>query len=215
MNDFIKSRTYIGGFASLTNIDSGGDFNGGWGFSTASGDEIDLIPTIDRNFGFGVLAGHREGAYAAEVSYWRTDHNATWGPNMFFATTSYGTASFQSLNVDFKRYLFTQLATQPYFSLGLSFPWLVTHQASAWNTGSGYVFSDSTIAGIGFNFGVGLEIYLGSNYSIFGNIVQRWAGYNQINGALKQPFTTQFNGQDVNLEGDGINFSVGATFGFE
>jgi hypothetical protein len=211
--DYIKQRTYVGGFGSSTNIDDGGNFNGEWSVNFNNGEELDLIPSLDRNFGFGGMIGHRQGAYAAEVSYWRTSHNATWtggGPTLF-----YGKASYHSLNVDFKRYFLTQLPTQPFFSLGLSLPWVIVEDASAFTSTSGTLMADTAIAGIGFNLGVGMEIYLGPDYSIVGGAIQRWAGYNQVNGAMKRTLDTTLNGQNINVAGDGLNFYVGATMGFE
>jgi len=81
-SDFIKSRTYIGVGGISTLIDSSNDFNGTkavtFNSSASSTTEFDLIPGINRNFGFCILAGHREGAWAGELSYWRSDHTATW-----------------------------------------------------------------------------------------------------------------------------------------
>ena len=214
--DYIKHRAYVGILGISSNIDNTGDFNGTGGFiSPSAGNEIDIIPAISRNFGFAGMAGYREGAYAVEVSYWRSDHDATW---LYGAppTTFYGTASFQSINIDLKRYLFTKFPTQPFFSLGFSLPWVVTHNGS---TLDAITFSDSTIQGLGFNLGVGLEIYMGSDFSIVGGAIQRWAGFSQINGFSGQALNKLYVDGDpndvTNLKGDGLNFYVGGTVGFE
>src|SRR5258708_27775869 len=89
MSDFVKSRTYIGLVGISSTIDQWGDFTGttaftnvpvpisSGGVTTTSNPEVNFIPSIQRNFGFGALVGHREGPWAVEVSYWRSDHTAT------------------------------------------------------------------------------------------------------------------------------------------
>jgi hypothetical protein len=227
--DFIKSRTYIGIVGISQVIDSNGDFNGlntmEFGpvtFQTTpvtltTLPEYDLIPEINRNFGFGILAGHREGPWAVEVSFWRSDCTATYsggGP----VTFTYP-ASFQSINVDFKRYIFTQLPTQPFVSLGVCFPWVWVSQGSEIINGSIVTQNDETISGIGFELGAGLEIYLDKNFSLVGGGFQRWTGFNQVNGAEKLGEDGMyFDGNPSNvgaIEGDGLNFYVGTTVGFQ
>ncbi|HEY5037703.1 MAG TPA: hypothetical protein VIJ93_01370 [bacterium] len=213
-DDFIKYRTYVGGFGLYTGIDSTNHVNGFNGnvfiTSVASPKEIDLLPSISQNFGFGGLVGQREGPYALEVSYWRSSHNASWTDNI---TTYSGTASYQSLNVDFKRYLFTQVPTQPFFELGVSFPWLVFKDASS--DQSGFI-GDFSLSGVGINLGVGMEIYLGNGFSIMGSALQRWSGYTDMVGVQQQHTNFQLDGyKNLNVEGNGLNFLVGATMGFE
>ena len=229
-NDFIKSRTYIGGFGTSANIDQWGDFNGQTalqfgpatiaGTTVVSNPEVDLIPAITRKFGWGVMVGRREGPWAAEISYWRSEHTADYTGGA--AVTISNPASLQSLNLDFKRYFFTYLPAQPFVSMGLSVPWLWVRQGS-------YIFDptlttiygidDETIQGIGLNLGVGLEIYLDNNFSIVGGALRRWTSFDQINGAEKIPLNQMYfsgNPKDVGaLAGDGFNFYVGTTFGFE
>lgn len=231
-SDFIKSRTYIGGIGISSTIDQWGDFNGvnrftsasattvSGGVSYVSDTEVDLIPTIQRNFGFGALVGHREGPWAVEVSYWRSDHTATFyfsGPATF--TTP---ARLETINLDFKRYFFTLLPTQPFISFGFSFPWLWVRQGS-------YLFdpsvttqlgsNDETISGIGFNVGTGLEIYLGDGFSLIGGAYETWTSFDQINGVSKIPLTQLYfdnNPSNIgSLAGNGLNLYVGTTIAIE
>jgi len=192
------------------NITDTGDLNGTGAVAASGFYEVDILPSIDRNFGFGLLLGHREGAYAAEVSYWRTAHVATWQGGT-------GPAVYHSINVDFKRYLFTQYRVQPFFSLGVSFPWVVYQGASFTQDNSGNILSsDLSLAGVGVNLGVGAEMYVTREFSILGAIVQRWAGFDQMNGYFKENLHPQNSlGTPISLEGDGLNFYFGGTLGFE
>lgn len=230
--DFIKSRSYIGVLGTSATIDHWGDFQGihyvtSIPVSATSGstnNERDFIPSIDRNFGFGVLLGHREGPWAAEVSFWRSDHTAT-GTYVLTAgvtTTLTDPASLQAINVDFKRYFFTQLPTQPFINIGISFPWLwvqdFSWQLDSSNNPTGRI-NNETISGIGLNLGAGLEIYLDNGFSILGGLYQRWTEFNQVSGYSKIAFNQIYydgNPSDIGAyEGDGLNLYVGTTFGFQ
>jgi hypothetical protein len=213
-------------------IDQWGDFNGTLATyyepsTVSSGSttlvEQNILPSIDRNFGFGVIAGHREGPWALEVSFWRSDHTASF---IFSGPTTFTTpASLQSVDINFKRYFFTQLPTQPYVSLGIAFPWLWVRQGSSLYTstggvpvGSAILVNDETFTGIGFDLGAGLEIYLDNGFSIFGGAYQRWTGFNETNGAYKtSEDQLTIGGSMVNgsLEGDGLNLYVGTSVGFQ
>ena len=232
-NDFIQERSYIGVVATSADIDQFGDFNatnsfthtGGTtisgGVTTTQNPEVDLIPSITRSFGFGVILGHREGPWSGEISFWRSSHTATFifaGP-----TTLTSPASLNAINVDFKRYFFTQLPTQPFIDLGLSFPWLwvrnfsyITDESTPPNI---LQQNDETISGIGLNIGAGMELYLDNNFSILGGLYERWTEFDQINGAAKIPFNQLYfdgNPSDVgSLAGNGLNIYVGTTFGVE
>lgn len=236
-NDYVKNRTYIGAVGISAFIDQGGDFTGQntvtFGPVTLetspttvlSNPEVDLIPTINRNFGFGIILGERIGPWAGEISYWRSTHTATYtGGGTAFTTP----ATLESFNLDIKRYFFTQLPTQPFFSFGISFPWLsvsngsdiLNYQAAPVNGQYGVVdINDEAISGIGLELGVGLEIYLGNGFSLVGGANERWTGFSQINGGEKVGNSVvSVDGNPSNLaslEGDGLNFYVGTTVGFE
>lgn len=241
--DFIKSRTYIGVVGISSTIDQWGDFTGNnsvqYGpvtFQTSpvtefTNPEVDLIPTIQRNFGFGALVGHREGPWAAEVSYWRSDHTASSYSNGPSGPTTFNTpARLEAFNIDLKRYFFTQLPTQPFVSVGFTFPWLWMRQGSYIldyhnppNPATGQYniigINDETISGFGLNVGAGLEIYLGNGFSLIGGAYESWIGFDQNNGATKVPLNSiYFDGNPSDrgsFAGNGLNLYVGTTVGFE
>lgn len=225
--DFIKSRSYIGVMGISSTLDQWGDFNGTngtyYGPVSVGGlqeYELNYVPAITRNEGFGVLLGHREGPWALEASFWRTDHTATYFGSGTSAITT--PASLQSIDINIKRYFFTTLPTQPFINMGVSFPWLWVRQASyvvsSLTSPVGYGQDDETFSGIGFDLGAGLEIYLDNGFAIMGGLFQRWGGFNQINGAFKISGIYTPDGNNSNpgsLEGDGLTFYVGTTFGLQ
>lgn len=233
-NDFIKERSYVGVIGTSADIDQYGDFNGtnyfihpgpttvSNGTTIISSPEMDLIPSLTREFGWGVLLGHREGPWAAEVSFWRSDHTATV-PNVFAGGVTTTPASLQAINIDFKRYFFTEFPTQPFISLGISFPWLYVQDASFLTDNSSppniIRTSSETISGIGLNVGAGMEIYLDNGFSIFGGLYERWTEFDQINGAANIPINDLYwdgNPSDRgSIAGNGLNLYVGGTVGVE
>jgi len=227
-DDFIKERTYFSAVVTSTNVDDLHDFDGTKaGFlvpypiettpvSIYSLGVRNVIPGIDRNFGFGLLMGHRQGPYAMEFSYWRTLHSGYWGAFTMDAVLS-------SVNLDLKRYLLTKYQVQPFFGFGLHVPWLTSKRTS-----TSYNFNvqsvplvevgDATVSGIGLNTQVGLEIYLGDGFSITGAAIYRWTAWGENKGNAEVATNPYFGGDpDIkgNYEGNGLNFCVGTTIGFE
>jgi hypothetical protein len=224
-DDYIKTRSYVGVLGALTHIDADGDFNNSLRFrhDYSGRTEFNLVPSISRNFGFGGMVGYRTGAWAGEISFIVSEHESVWSNRFFNPTlpvTYFGVASYQSINLDFKRYLLTKYPAQPFFSLGVSFPWLVVKDGSLLDYGGGINYiDDATISGIGLNLGAGVEIYLGKDYSLVGGVVERFSGFNQINGATKQAANvltmTGNTSEQGNLQGNGFNFYIAGTIGFE
>ena len=221
--DIIKNRTYIGIVGTSATIDQWGDFQGLFSFHSISGAspfiEQDTVPSITRNFGWGVILGHREGPWAAEMSFSQSEHTAVYTGGT--AVTITHPASLNSIDFDFKRYFFTASPAQPFVSLGMSFPWLWIRQGSYLLDSSGNTLetADETISGIGLNLGAGIEIYLNQDISLLGGAFQRWTGFDQINGVAKIPFNQMYfdgNPADIGaIEGDGLHLYAGATFGFQ
>src|SRR5436309_1114712 len=105
-HDLIRSRSYLGGFLSYMGIENDKGFDGFGAGIGLNPFEVDLIPGINSNIGFGFLAGHREGDLAVEVSFWRSEHSSYWAPGTPFAIT--GTATYQSVEINLKRYICTE-----------------------------------------------------------------------------------------------------------
>ncbi len=247
-HDFIQHRTYIGFFGTSADIDNNNDFNGGWVFTTApvpltgggfTNEEMDFVPAINRNFGFGGMVGHREGPWAMELSYWYSDHTASI--NTFDAlgnlTTVTASAVYTTINFDLKRYFLTNLPIQPFIDLGMNFAYLSSHNTSelfAYDAADGLFdefngSDDQTDTGYGLNLGIGAELYLGDGLSLVGGVIQRFTTFQQINGVTKANLTpdqgdlpepvsgaTATSGTNQgSLEGNGLNFYLGMTVGID
>ncbi len=223
-SDYLHTRTYIGVVVTSVSVNTSGEFSGlNYSRVDAPAYEVDLIPALSQNFGFGVLIGHREEAWAGELSFWQSNHNATFGPGTLTSSSGgsldltqpyQGTATYSSVNVNFKRYFFTEQQLQPFLNFGVSFPWIMINNAAI--DGYGNV-SSLTLAGLGFNLGIGAEYYLTPNLSFVGGAYQRWASFDEFKGS--QPEYNQLaqfgNGAPTSDEGSGLIFEIGTTLGFE
>lgn len=220
--DYLHTRTYFGLMGTSVSMDNGGAFTG-LNYSRTDNPfyEIDLIPALEQNFGFGVFIGHREEAWAVELSFWQSNHNATFGPGVVnsvsgssvtFTQQYQDTAVYDSVNVDFKRYFFTDQQVQPFVDLGVSFPWIVVNNAATDAFGD---VGSLTLAGLGLDVGAGVEYYVSPAFSVFAGASERWASFDEFKG-----FAGQFNqlnqyGSSTSDAGSGLNFTIGTSVGFE
>ena len=199
-------------------ISKDGEFTGSHYSRVDDPYEMTVIPSLDQNFGFGGLFGHREEAYALEISYWQSNHLASFGPatlsgpwgTQYFSGTAQEIAVYHSVNVDFKRYFLTELQLQPFASLGVCFPWIDIPNASANSTTGG--FGNATVAGLGLDLGIGAEYYLTPNISFTAGAYERWASFDQFKGLAGQYGQI---GNSPSDDGSGLTFAVGATIGIQ
>jgi hypothetical protein len=227
VDDYVKNRVYIGILGTSSVLDQWNSFNGvhylSNGTPSSGNPVIDWIPSITRQFGWGCLLGYREGPWAAELSFCRSDHTATFIDSTPVTYTT--PASLQSINFDLKRYFLTKLPAQPYINLGISFPWLWVRQFS-YLTDSNIPpaileTEDETFSGIGLNLGAGLEFYFEKDFSLFAGAAQRWSEFDQVNGADKNPTSMSdltLDGTATklgSLSGNGLSFYLGGTLVIE
>ncbi len=218
INDYIHERTYLGILGTSVSVASDGVFNGKNYSRYDNPYELVLLPTLAQNFGFGALIGHREETYAIELSYWQSQHLATFGP----ATVDVpgGTvvfpkhedkAAYHAVNLDFKKYFLTELPYQPFLNLGVSFPWVDLDHAAANSAGE---VATATVAGLGLNLGIGLEYYLTPNISVLGGAYEKWTSFDQFKGHAAQYGPLSPNGGGSH-DGSGLHFAIGTTVGFQ
>jgi hypothetical protein len=216
-NQFIFGRTYFGVLG--TSVSSSGT---GFGTTTLLNQqqyEITLAPSIAQNFGWGAYIGRREGFYAAEVSFWQSIHQSSWngtypvngGGTTAYGKTLLGSATLNSINIDFKRYFLTDIPLQPFLGLGVNIPWLVMQDASA-NTSA---VGNAVFEGIGFDLGAGVEYYFDPTFSLVGGFYQKWSGFGQYKGVNNIDEQIQNAvGSPSSFTTSGFDFYIGTTVGF-
>jgi hypothetical protein len=224
--DYLHSRTYVGVVGTSISVSNTGLFSG-QNYSAANPPsnlpayDLGIIPSLSQAFGWGIYAGHREEAYALEVSFWQSNHNATFGPGVISSsygspttlTGSYaGTAIYNSINVDFKRYFLTDLQLQPFLDLGVSFPWITINDADIDIHGNPWPL---TLEGVGLNLGIGVEYYITPNFSLIAGAYQRWVSFSQYQGSQQQANPLSLYETNSSEDGSGLNFTIGTSVGFE
>jgi hypothetical protein len=220
--DYLHSRTYVGVVGTSISVSNTGLFSGqNYSVTNSPAYDASVIPTLPQAFGWGILAGHREEAYALEVSYWQSTHNGFFGPGVLgsysgtpvtIASAYAATAVYNSINVDFKRYFLTDLQLQPFLNLGVSFPWITISGADTDVNGNIWPL---TLEGVGLNLGVGVEYYITPNLSVVAGAYQRWSSFSEFQGSQLQANTLTLIGNNPSEDGSGLNFAVGTTLGFE
>jgi len=220
--DYLRTRTYIGLFGTSVSLDNGGEFTGlNYSRNNSGFYEIDLIPALSQNFGFGLMFGHRDEAWAGELSFWQSSHSATFGPgtvgsisgsSVTFNQAFQDNATYRSINLDFKRYFLTEMQIQPFVNLGVAFPWITVNNASSdasGNTGT------LTLAGLGLNLGAGAEYYLTPMFSVTGGLFYRFASFDQAKGVGGSYYPLAIYGSPTSDEGSGFTFTLGTSVGFQ
>jgi opacity protein-like surface antigen len=148
---FAKIGGYAGGsFVPQFTLD-GETFDGFTWYREIDGDEIAILPKLDKQRMFRGILGYRGEKAAIEFSYERTNHNGTFGAGT-------GKATFQQLNVDGRFFFLTSGRVQPYALVGAGFPRLTVKDGSFLDNGSEGV-GDGTFNGYALNTEVGVTVY--------------------------------------------------------
>ncbi len=191
---YVKEGVYVG--FNLTFNTISGDFDGN--SLLASATEIILIPKVESSVGFGALVGMRFKKGALELSYQKSEHDATW-------LGTKGTVAYNAIDIDFKIYPSVESQMQPYLLLGMGIPWLVVHDGAATFAAVG----DATLRGLGFNIGGGISYYLQPTICVNGGVIYRWISYSTATGVSGVSNTIQDG-----LGGSGLTLKAGVTFSF-
>jgi Outer membrane protein beta-barrel domain len=150
---FAKVGGYAGGtFVPQFTLD-GETFDGLTYYQEVGGDEIALLPKLDKQGMFRGILGYRGEKAAIELSYERANHNGTFGEG------GTGKATFQQVNVDARFFFLTHARIQPYVLLGSGFPWLTIRDGSFLENEPEAGFADGTFRGFALNTEVGVTVY--------------------------------------------------------
>jgi opacity protein-like surface antigen len=150
---FAKIGGYAGGsFVPGFTLD-GETFDGFTYYREADGDEIALLPKLNRQKMFKGILGYRYEKAALEFSYERARHDGT------FADVETGEATFQQLNVDVRAFFLSHSRVQPYVLAGAGFPWLTIKDGSFVVDQADSGVGDGRFKGYALNTEVGVTVY--------------------------------------------------------
>ena len=147
----------IGGYAGVSFVPAftldGETFDGLTLYREVDGDEIALLPKLDKQQMFRGVLGYRYEKAALEFSYERTSHNGVFGD------VRTGEATFQQLNVDTRFFFLTHGRVQPYILAGGGFPWLTIKDGSFLLDEPDAGVGDGRFKGYALNTEVGVVVY--------------------------------------------------------
>ena len=145
---FAKEGGYVGVTGMPGFTFDGVTFDGATGYIQVGGDEVMILPRLDKRNLVRAALGHRWQKASFEVSYDQTHHSGTFGDDV-------GEATFRSLNIDGRFYMATRGPVQPYVLAGGAVPWLTVTDGSFLDDRVG----DARFRGWGVNTEAGVTVY--------------------------------------------------------
>jgi hypothetical protein len=146
---YAKEGGYVGVTGLLGFTFDGNTFDGETGYIEEDGEELMILPKLEKRNLIRAILGHRWEKAAFEVSYDRTKHTGT------FLGESFGETTFQAVNFDGRFFMATQRPVQPHVLVGASIPWLRIKDGSFLDP----VVRDARIRGYGLNTEAGVTVF--------------------------------------------------------
>jgi hypothetical protein len=168
-------------------------------------DKAFSVPSMENTFGLSLGFGYRREGGLWEFAV------AHASPAILLNGRS-GRASYYDLELNGWGFPWKNAAVQPYYLLGLCFPWLVVTDGAR----MGRTVNDATYTGLGINLGAGLLINLGPSLFLSGGVKYRYVGFFYVSGGGKgRDVTTLTVGQGGPRWGKWLMApSLGVTFHF-
>lgn len=196
-NAVAKKGFYIGAGVPYNTVE--GDFNGNSSFRR--GDAVIIVPDIEGGFGVNLTAGYGiNDKWAIELNLLSSRHNGKWQQLS-------GNVDYASFSINGKYNFRASRTTQPYLLFGVG-SHALTIKDGARDLSTGQV-SDATLLGPGFNFGTGIDQYIGKNLSLTVGIMYRYVHYTLVEGVHENSGSI-----DDELNGSGMTFLLGTIYHF-
>jgi hypothetical protein len=145
---YAKEGGYVGVTGLLGFTFDGNTFDGESAYIEVDGDEVMILPKLEKRNLVRAILGHRWEKGAFEVSYDRTKHTG-----IFLGES--GEATFQAVNFDGRMFMATHGPVQPHVLAGASIPWLRIKDGSFLDP----VVGDARFRGYGVNTEAGVTVY--------------------------------------------------------
>ena len=179
---FAKIGGYAGGsFVPAFTLD-GETFDGFTVYREIDGDEIALLPKLDKQKMFRGVIGHRYERAALEFSYERTSHNGVFGDVLT------GDATFQQFNVDTRVFFLTHGRVQPYILAGGGFSRLTIKEGSFLLDEPEAGVGDGRFKGYAVNTEVGVTVYPHPQVGIVLGYGYRPIWFDRVTGMTDTPY---------------------------
>jgi hypothetical protein len=175
---FAKEGTYVGVSAVPGFTLDGINFDGSTVYQKVDGDEIVILPRLDKKSMVRGIVGYRSKRGSFELSYDQTQHVGT------FVGIPGVQATFHSINGDERIFLLTRQRIQPYVLLGGSIPWLTIKDGSFLDPDLG----DASFRGFGVNTEAGVMVYATSRFGISAGYRYRAMWFDSASGVSRTSY---------------------------
>jgi len=200
---FAKVGGYAGGSFVPTFTLDGETFDGFTLYREIDGDEIALLPKLDKQKMFRGILGYRYERAALEFSYERTSHNGVFGE------VGTGKATFHQLNVDTRLFFLTHGRVQPYILAGAGFPWLTIKDSSFLLDAPDDGVGDGRFKGYALNTEVGVTVYPHPQVGIVLGYEYRPMWFDRATGISDTPYELRPRFREISK---GVVFTTLVTF---
>lgn len=156
-----------------------GHFDGTYFYNT--GEEIFIVPKMDKAFGYGITAGSRRGGLDWELYYMHSAHDYSF-------ELIRDQATFDAVGANSRFYFGRRGVIRPYGNMGMDFCWVTAKNASTmiyapFRTG------DAKYSGLGLFGGVGIAIMPVRAVTLYVGADLRWDLFGRGKGVLNQSHT--------------------------
>ena len=170
---YVKDGTYLGVFFTKNNMS--GDFDDTEYLYGSM--EINDVPYVDNDTGFGFVLGGRVADGAVEFGYQRSKHKTN---SILFGESE---ASYNVIDFNCKFDVFAQKRIRPYILFGFGIPWLTVEDGMMdLYPPEEEGIRDETFIGFALNAGCGLAYYFHPQWAITGGVIKRWNWFTLAEG---------------------------------
>jgi hypothetical protein len=170
-----------GGYVGVTGLlgftFDGNVFDGESAYIEVGGEEVMILPKLEKKNLIRAILGHRWEKGAFEVSYDRTKHDG-----LFLGES--GEATFQAVNFDGRFFMLTQGPVQPHVLVGGSIPWLRIKDGSFLDP----VVGDARFRGYGVNTEAGVTMFPHPKVGVSVGYSYRVMWFDRASGATDKLF---------------------------
>jgi hypothetical protein len=174
----------------------GGDFDGD---TTLVGPDTIFVPDADDGIGYELALGWMTRGWAMEVSYSRITYDGSIG-------AASADIEYQAISLNGLHYLRANEALEPYFLVGLVFPWADLDDASSF----GGPLGDAELTnGFGLDAGLGLSWWFGPHLALDLRSLFTYQTFEEAEGVSGDSGSI-----DDGVEGPSFSLSLGLTWAF-
>ena len=173
---FAKEGVFVGAAGVPGFTLDGVTFDGTTAYQKVDGEEIVILPRLDRKAMLRGIVGVRSKWGSFEAAYDQTSHTGT------FLGFSGVEATFHSINFDERLFLLPRGRIQPYVLLGGSIPWLTIKDGSFLDPN----FADASFRGFGINTEAGVTVFATPRIGISAGYRYRSMWFDSASGVTKE-----------------------------